>query len=247
MRRALLLVAASILVIGAGHPAASLLTAADLDPAQVLPPPPAPGSAQASAELAELRAIEKDRTPEMLAAALHDGKTKNASIFAAAIGPAFDLDKLPATARLMHEVREAEKDAADRAKDHFLRNRPWIVAPDLKGCGKDDDTPRSSYPSGHTTMAYSMGAVLARLMPDKAPAIMARSASYAQSRIVCEVHFRSDVTAGEALGLVVAERLMLKPRFRDEFAAAHAELAAAGAGDNMTRAIAKSHAASHNR
>jgi acid phosphatase (class A) len=79
-------------------------------------------------------------------------------------------------------------------------------------------------------MAYSMGAVLARLVPAKAPAIMARAAVYAQSRIVCEEHFRSDVTAGQALGLIVVERLMTKPRFQHLFEAAGRELTQAGLG-----------------
>ena len=60
------------------------------------------------------------------------------------------------------------------------------------------------------------------------PRIMRRAAVYGQSRIVCEVHFRSDVTAGEALGLVVAERLMLNPVFRANFDAAASELRAHG-------------------
>lgn len=77
-------------------------------------------------------------------------------------------------------------------------------------------------------MAYSIGAILARLMPAKAPEIMARAAVYGQSRIVCEQHFRSDVTAGEALGLIVAERLMAKPRFQRLFDAAGRELSQAG-------------------
>lgn len=228
MRIAALLMA-STLVVGAAPPPASLLSPADLDPAQVLPPPPAPHSAQAEAELAELRAIENARTPERLAAARLDGKTRNASIFAAAIGPAFDLSKLPATARLMAAVRASENDAADRAKAHFRRPRPWVVAPDLKGCpGGTADGTWSSYPSGHTTMAFSMGAVLARLLPAKASAIMARAAAYGESRIVCERHFRSDVTGGEALGLQVADRLMANAQFRSDFDAARAELAAAG-------------------
>jgi acid phosphatase (class A) len=186
------------------------------------------GSPQALAELAELRALQAVRTPEMLARAMHDSETKNASIFGEAIGPGFQLDRLPATARLMDDVRAAEKDAADRAKAHFHRNRPWVEAPELNHCGKDDDSERTSYPSGHTTMAYSMGATLARLVPGRATEIMARAASYGESRVICEVHFRSDVTAGEALGLVVAERLMLKDKFEADFAAAKAEIATSG-------------------
>lgn len=64
--------------------------------------------------------MDAARTPEMLAAAQFDNVTEDASIFTAAIGRGFDLALLPATARLMQEVRTAEKDAAGRAKEYFV-------------------------------------------------------------------------------------------------------------------------------
>ena len=231
MRRLVTIALGAALAVGAqgsaltaASSAPSLLSAADLDPALVLPPPPAPGSPQARAELAELESMDRVRTDDMIRGAEEDSETKDASIFARAIGPGFELARLPATAHLMLEVRAAEKDSADRAKAHFRRNRPWVAAPALKHCGKGDDADWSSYPSGHTTMGFSMAAILVRLHPQAASAIMARAAAYGQSRIVCEVHFRSDVTAGQTLGLVVAERLMRNPMFERDFAAAKAEL-----------------------
>lgn len=202
---------------------ASLFGPGDLVSAQVLPPPPAPASEEARLERAELAAIERQRSGAEVAAAKIDSKTKDASIFREAIGPGFDLQRLPQTALLMTIVRATEKDAADRAKAYFKRPRPWIANSAIGACSRNDD-PLSSYPSGHTTMAFSMGAVLSRLIPERAPAIMARAARYGQSRLICEVHYRSDVTAGEALGLVVAERLMQQPAFRAQFARARAEL-----------------------
>lgn len=215
------------LALASADKPASMLSAADLDPALVLPAPPAADSAQARAELAELKAVEASRTAAQAEAARDAGETKNATIFAAVLGQAFDLDRLPATERLMKIVRATEKDVIERGKDHFARRRPWIVDPTLKTC-KPGNEPLSSYPSGHTTNAYSMAAVLARLVPAKAPALLSRAAAYAETRITCEQHWRSDVTAGEALGLVIAERLMTKPAFVAAFDAAKAELGAAG-------------------
>ena len=135
--------------------------------------------------------------------------------------------RLPATSHLFDLVRATEKDVVDRGKAEFQRPRPWIADPTLASCSRSDD-PLSSYPSGHTTMAFSMAGVLARLVPNRADAILARAAGYGQSRIVCEQHFRSDVTSGEALGLLVAERLMAKPEFAAAFDAARHELETAG-------------------
>ena len=225
--RMLLLAAAALTVAAAPGPKpAPLLTARDLDPALVVPPPPPPDSPQVAAELAELRAQES-RTPAVEADARLDGDTKNATIFAIVLGPKFDLAHLPATAALMALVRASEKDAVDRGKEHFRRARPYVLDPALKACKRNDD-PLSSYPSGHTSMAFSMGETLARLVPEKADALLARAARYGQSRIVCEQHFRSDVSAGQMLGLLIAERLMDKPAFRAAFDASRRELVTAG-------------------
>ncbi|PTS90801.1 phosphatase PAP2 family protein [Sphingomonas sp. HMWF008] len=124
-------------------------------------------------------------------------------------------------------VRASEKDTVDRGKNHFRRARPYVSDPTLKACKRNDD-PLSSYPSGHTSMAFSMAETLARLVPEKAEALLARAARYGQSRIVCEQHFRSDVSAGQMLGLLIAERLMTKPSFRVAFDKAHRELVSAG-------------------
>lgn len=224
--RALLIGVAALALIGAAPPSfPSLLTDADIVPQMILPSPPADASAVHRAELAELAAIEATRTEADLAGARYDSATKDASIFAKAIGTGFALDRLPETARLMAQVRAAEKFAADRAKAAFRRPRPWIGNPAIKACSTDDE-PLTSYPSGHTTMGFSMAAILARMLPAHAAAIMARAARYGESRVTCEVHYRSDVTAGEALGLVVAERLMAKPAFQAQYARAAAELAA---------------------
>ncbi|WEJ98113.1 MAG: phosphatase PAP2 family protein [Candidatus Sphingomonas phytovorans] len=225
MKRLLLAAVALAAAAPAADKAPVLLR--NIDPVLVLPPPPAAGSPQALAELAELHAIETARSPADEADARADGDTKNGSIFAVALGPRFDLAALPATSALLGMVRATEKATVDRGKDEFKRPRPYIVDPALKSCKRNDD-PLSSYPSGHTSMAFSMGEVLARLVPEKAGPILARAARYGQSRIVCGQHFRSDVSAGQMLGLLIAERLMAEPAFRAAFDAARKELVAAG-------------------
>jgi acid phosphatase (class A) len=220
-------IALTLALAAAAPPPVSLLGPGDLVSAQILPPPPIANSPQAQAEQAELATIERSRTSAAVDAAKRDSATKDASIFAEAIGPRFRLERLPQTALLMAMVRGSEKVAADRAKAYFKRPRPWIANPSIAACSRNDE-PLSSYPSGHATMGFSMGAVLSRLVPQRASAIMARAARYGESRLVCEVHYRSDVTAGEALGLIVAERLMAKPSFRLQFNRARAELARAG-------------------
>jgi acid phosphatase (class A) len=96
----------------------------------------------------------------------------------------------------------------------------------FKSCSKDDE-PLSSYPSGHATMGFSMAVVLADLAPKRAPAPLARAADYANSRLVCGMHFRADIVAGQVLGTEAAGDLLRNPRFRADRDAAQAELQAA--------------------
>ena len=202
------------------------LSPSDYDPKSLLPPPPAEGSAAAKAELAELDRIQSQRSKEDFARADRDFRTRDGTIFATAVGPAFDLGKLPLTAKLLDNVHKDEDAAASVAKDYFRRTRPWIVDPGLNSCSKDDD-PHSAYPSGHSSMAYSMAVVLASLVPEKAQPIMARAADYAENRLVCGMHRRRDIQAGQVLGTVVAELLLRNAGFKADFAAAKRELEAA--------------------
>src|SRR5262249_35932926 len=114
---------------------------------------------------------------------------------------------------------------AGPAKKFFHRARPYTVDSSLHSCAKDASKPAyTSYPSGHATVAYAMGVVLASLIPAHAQEILARSSDFAESRLVCGVHFRSDIVAGEAFGTVLALKLMQNANFKSEYSAAATEL-----------------------
>lgn len=150
----------------------------------------------------------------------------------AAIGPAFDLSKLPATAKLLADVLNDQTVATGNAKEYFRRKFP--VAAEMPAdygkwtCDEGDRKPASrplrSYPSGHATMSYTFGVVLAELMPEKAQAILARSADYAYSREVCGDHYHSDVEAGHVLGTTLGSLLLHNDALKPELEAARQEL-----------------------
>jgi hypothetical protein len=205
---------------------AGLLSPDQFDAKRLLPPPPAMDSAQTRDELQELHTIAGRTSPQELAAATHDAKDETADIFNAAIG--LDLKTMPETFKLLTMVGDEEEDDTKDAKRFFHRNRPYAEDGTLKTCtmvmpGKSEN----SYPSGHATRGFAMGEVLAALMPAKAQAILARSAEYAEHRLVCGVHYRSDTVAGRQYGTIIALRLMENPVFQAQMAKASAELSAA--------------------
>jgi acid phosphatase (class A) len=59
-----------------------------------------------------------------------------------------------------------------------------------------------------------MGVIFASLMPTKAQAILNRAAGFAENRLSCGVHFRSDIEAGQTLGTVIATDLRQDAAFR---------------------------------
>ena len=200
------------------------LTLGQVDFSRILPPPPRDDSSEAAMELAELHALASDSTPDRMAQAAYDDRNETMAIYKDVLGA--DLSAFPKLDALFDDIQNDRRAATDRAKDFFKRRRPVVRDPSIKTCGTYRD-PLSSYPSGHAAWGFASGTILAAMVPGKATEILARSRDFAQSRLVCGMHFRSDVVAGQVLGTVVAERLMNNPDFRARMAEAAAELKSA--------------------
>lgn len=211
------------------------LKAEQIDPSRLLSPPAPDGSEAQRKEMEEVKALVKGRTPQRYAQAVWDAEHEDATAFAAVIGPGFDLSKLPLTEKLLTGILNDQAIAASTAKEFFKRKFP--VTAEMPAsykewtCDKDDRKPESrplrSYPSGHATLGYSVGVVLAALMPEKSQAILARAADYAYSRQVCGDHYQSDVMASRALGTAVGVMLLNNDAVKAQLDGVRAELRAA--------------------
>ena len=82
----------------------------------------------------------------------------------------------------------------------------------------------SSYPSGHTTGAYSWGIALAGMIPELAPQIMARTSEAGNNRIVLGVHYPLDIMGGHIAGQYGVATAVSGEKTAQEGAAARAEL-----------------------
>ena len=101
------------------------------------------------------------------------------------------------------------------AKDHFKRKRPYFVdegqvcAPRTASLDGSFD-----YPSGHTSWGWTIGLILAELLPDHTTEILMRARSFGESRVICGVHNASAIEAGRTLGSIVVARLHGSAEFR---------------------------------
>jgi acid phosphatase (class A) len=114
------------------------------------------------------------------------------------------------------------------AKNHYNRTRPFIINK-TTSCTPDEEAQLAkdgSYPSGHTTIGWAWTLILAEIAPDRTDALLSRGYAFGQSRVICGVHWQSDVTAGRVLAAGVVAREHADPVFRAQIEAAAKELAA---------------------
>ena len=70
-----------------------------------------------------------------------------------------------------------------------------------------------SFPSGHTTYAYTDGILLAMLVPQQYQSMLARAADYANSRIALGVHYPLDIIGGRALATYDLAQAFTNPAY----------------------------------
>jgi len=195
---------------------------AKLDLRTLLPPPPAADSAQTKAELAELHALEKTRTPERVKIAEDDQAETVFAVVRSDLGPDFSEAKLPVAAAFFKKVLADEGVIVDPAKDAWKRPRPAIADPSLTLCVKPSTS--GAYPSGHSTVAYMTALALSDMLPERRAAIFADAARFAESRVICGVHYRSDIEVSRTAAALIVMQIRSNPAFQKEFAAAKSEV-----------------------
>jgi len=209
------------MALGSAGAQAGMLAPGEFAAGRYLPPPP--DAIVTHREMDELHAIAARSTAEDRAVAKRDAENETPTIFNDAAG--FDLSGSPQTFKLLTLVGDEEEDDTKGAKAYFHRDRPYAAEPAIKTCTPvKPGKAANSYPSGHATRAFSMGVVLASLVPARSQEILARASQYAERRLICGVHYRSDIVAGQQFGTVLALKLMQKPEFQALMTAAQAEL-----------------------
>jgi len=192
----------------------------------LLAPPPGPSDPRTIAELDELRQMRATGSTARVALAKADVEEsvfRLMTVFDRPLTPA----QLPRATAFFQKLTVDGAVAISRAKAGFGRPRPYALDKNLDPVCPLDSVANRSYPSGHTSVGYLMGITLATMVPEKREAIFARTQEYAESRLYCGVHYRTDIEAGRIAGTVLAAVAMNNPDFQRGFAAARTELRAA--------------------
>ncbi len=183
-----------------------------------VPAPPPETSDQTKAELAELRQLQKERSPSANTAIQY-------------------YNAVPATQRwhdLAHTIARAEKQSLNRqawmasilhtalhdtvivtwaAKYQFNRKPPSQMASDLTvvvPITGEVSAPEPSYPSEHAAIAGTAIGILTAYFPKEAANLKAAAAELGQTRLLMGANYRSDIDAGFALGQAVAQKALAR-------------------------------------
>jgi acid phosphatase (class A) len=219
------------------------------DSLSLIPPPPAQGSAGFDRDeriYREMLPLEGSPRWRMAAADANLKFPDAPNAFACELGIAITQDATPHLFTLLQRTVIDAGQSTYPAKQKYNRSRPFMITGDDTCVPEDEPLLRSNaaYPSGHASLGYVWGAVLAEVSPDRAAELRARGYQFSESRVVCRVHWQSDVDAGRKVGEAVIARLHEDAQFMADLAAARAEVVnARGSGQPAGRDCAAEAAA----
>ncbi|WP_084611456.1 acid phosphatase [Tomitella biformata] len=112
----------------------------------------------------------------------------------------------------------------------FGYDRPFVVAPEritrYERAGEDGYGTTPAFPSGHTNQATWKADLLAMMVPELGPQLVARGSEAGQNRLVMGVHYPLDVIGGRMTGDAAAADRWHDPLFRQLILEAGDELRA---------------------
>ncbi|MEW2165690.1 glycoside hydrolase domain-containing protein [Streptomyces sp. NPDC007084] len=173
-------------------------------------------------------------------------------------GDALKGGRLPKTSALFSRVTRG-LDKVDAAKNHYGYQRPYVRLGFVGDGGSVYESQdgsygglatSGSYPSGHTYGGYEAGTILATLLPELAPSILARTSEYGDNRVVLGFHYPLDVMGGRISAQATVAHRWADPDFAKLLTQAHTEMEnvllqeceKAGYGDSLTACEGDSYA-----
>lgn len=202
--------------------------------AEAVPPPPTPGSTADQADKATSARYRRfEDGDRWLMATSHAELRPPLALqhFDCALGVRLGSSETPTLDRMMARVFHDAESVAEQVKRRAARPRPVGDNPQRRACQVISEAGRksASYPSGSAAVGAAYGEVFAVVDPARAEAVRGIGHEIGVSRLVCAMHYPSDVAAGEAIGRAVALQAVALPEFQRDLVQARQELAAARA------------------
>jgi acid phosphatase (class A) len=116
---------------------------------------------------------------------------------------------------LIHMIQISVSHAVGPIKAHYKRIRPYDYW-SISSCTPEDEynLRNTSYPSGHAAIAWATALVLSEIFPEQKTEIFNKGYELGQSRIICGIHWQSDVDAGRLIAAEVVAYLHTTEDFK---------------------------------
>lgn len=195
----------------------------------ILPKPPAPDSVSFAHDQAIFKQMQVQRSNDQWKQAAIDADVSNDHLgipFSEVFGLEISKQNTPILFDLLRKIKRDSRYSTQDAKKHYNRQRPFAFY-GVKTCTPHEETDlntNGSYPSGHTTIGWTYALILAEIRPDRQNEILKRGIDFGQSRVVCNMHWQSDVDAGRITGAAQFARLQADPKFKADLARAKEEV-----------------------
>jgi acid phosphatase (class A) len=197
----------------------------------ILPPPPAAGDGRDAEDRAIFRATRAAEGSSRWTYAQADADLSAIGLltaFACDLGFVASAESTPRLIALLTRVMRDDNAVVGPLKDRYRRKRPFLIDDGPTCLPKADLEKSFDYPSGHATIGWTTGLILAELWPYRAPQILARARQYGESRVFCGVHNASAVEAGRTVGSAVAGMLHGSAAFRRDIELVREEIGKPG-------------------
>jgi len=198
------------------------------DSLAISPPPPKPGTIWAKLdETIAANALTLQDHARFVQARVDAEMVFPASAehFACALGVAVSQEHTPTLYRLLERSRFDASTTTRATKHHYQRPRPFMLNGQPTCAPEHEDILRGngSYPSGHATAGWLWALILAEIAPERHTELFQRARNYGQSRLVCNVHWYSDVVQGQALAAAAVAKLHNNTEFLADLSKAREE------------------------
>ena len=88
----------------------------------------------------------------------------------------------------------------------------------------DDLAKDGSYPSGHSATGWGWALIMAEVVPQRKDPNLLRGRTYAESRVICNVHWQSDILQGKVMGAATVAALHSNKEFKKDLEKAKKEV-----------------------
>ena len=196
--------------------------------ATVLPPAPHAGDVRDEQDQAAFRATRSLKGTPRWTLAQQDNASSVADLlqaFSCSVGADLTPQDAPRLSAMLARVAKDNSTINREVKNQYGRKRPFVTqSGDICIARSAELISSYDYPSGHATLGWLTGLVLAEMDPDHVGPILTRARAYGESRVVCGVHSASAVEGGRTLASAIFAALQSAPEVHTDLAASELEV-----------------------